>query len=159
MAYQVIYKGPDLGAVFASAQGQVDNACRRIVRQGQDTLHAVCVASTPERYGTLRDSWIAEPIEHVGNRYVGKVTNSTWYGAIVETGSQPHEIDPKKKRSITTPEGERASAHHPGFHGYHMSQKAAATLHATIDLLAEAALEYWKRQVEIEMQIKAGVIH
>jgi hypothetical protein len=44
MAYVCKYTGPSLGDVFASAAKSIDGECGRIVREGQDIMHATAQA-------------------------------------------------------------------------------------------------------------------
>jgi hypothetical protein len=67
---------------------------------------------------------------------------------MVERGVQPHEIKPDERKAIETERGPRAAAHHPGYAGAFMTQRAAAEVEVYGDKLLEPEAEAFAAEVE-----------
>jgi hypothetical protein len=134
--------GDSLASLVTEASyAATDRAQRRIAEDVQGVMFHTAVAATPIRTGALRDSWLRPMVERMADRTEAKISNPHWAAQLIEHGAQPHEEKPKDRRSISTPEGERASVHHPGFEGRHMAAIAAQVAETVLPMTAERALE------------------
>lgn len=150
----------------------VDVVGRDIAENVQDALlhsaeHRTPVAQIPEAYagdfpsweedrggrppGTLREAWVALPIEEGPDGLSAPVENTDPIASHVEHDTQPHVIFAKKARVLRFPAGAvfryRPFVFHPGTQGQHMMRDAEADISArwveignrTIDLHSAAA--------------------
>ncbi len=149
MAVSVKFVGPRLTSLVPEVAGAItERTCRHIASDVQSHMLSTAQRETPVRTGALRESWLSPLIEARGGRYTARIRNSHPLAGLLEHGARPHEIDPKDKRSVTTPEGERADVHHPGFAGSHAAAKAAAAAEVELPFVAEPALHEWVGAME-----------
>lgn len=133
----------------------VDVVGRDIATNVQDALldsaeRRTPVAQLPEAYhgdfpaweedrggrlpGTLKEAWVALPIEEVGGVLSAPVENTDPIASHVEHDTQPHVIFAKKARVLRFPSGPifryREWVFHPGTQGQHMMRDAEADVSA-----------------------------
>jgi hypothetical protein len=148
------YVGDSLTALVPESVERLTHSLMRdICQTGRDVMFDTARASTPiGRTGAVANSWLAEPIEHHGERYETKIRNDHWLAHLLNYGTQAHEIRPKVRRADLTPLGPRAGAHVSGIHPRHMVEHAVDVAAATLDPLTYSARERWKRDSEQAIQ-------
>jgi hypothetical protein len=72
-------------------------------------------------------------------------------------GHRPAPIAPEDQEAITTPEGPRAGAMHPGQPGAHMLSRAAHEVELEFPALAQDELAEWATAAEANARRKAGI--
>lgn len=147
-------------------EGWVDDTARDIAGNVQDALrdsaeHRTPVAQIPEAYagdfpaweedrggrppGTLRDAWVALPIEESGGVLSAPVENIDPIASHVEHDTQPHMIFAKKAKTLRFPAGPvfryRPFVFHPGTQGQHMMRDAEADISARWEQIAERTID------------------
>ena len=80
--------------------------------------------------------------------YVGGARNRHYRAGWLEYGTAPRVIEPDDQQALSTPEGPRAAAHHPGTRGEHMALRAAMDLEAHGEHVLSPALRAWAQAVE-----------
>jgi hypothetical protein len=147
--WDVKYLGDSLRSLVTEATFEAtDRLCRDIASEAREVMDTTARAATPARTGVVRDSWIAEPISHKGDRYETGVYNPHWLAWMLSTGAQPHEIFPERGKALATPYGPRRDVHSPGFRGHRMPERAVETAEATLEPLTLTARERWARAGE-----------
>lgn len=127
---------------------------RDVAGEARSTLHAVATAATPVgRTGTLRESWLALPIKHEGDRYRTGVQSDHWLMPMIAYGTMPHEVRPRGraaggKRALPEALGPRANAHVRGIAPHFPAEKAIDVVSQTIRETTTVARERWKRDCE-----------
>ena len=151
MAQRSGYIGESLEALVTEATMAATHALERdIVETARDVLFTTAQAATPVgKTGAVRNSWLPQPIwPHGPDRWQATVRNDHWIAHLLNYGTEAHEIDPKRKRAETTPEGPRASAHVRGIRPHHMAEIACETTAQVIEPMTYPARQRWKREVE-----------
>lgn len=95
--------------------------------------------------GTLRDAWVALPIEESGSVLSAPVENVDPIASHVEHDTQPHVIFAKKARVLRFPQGPvfryRPFVFHPGTQGQHMMRDAEADISARWQTIGERVID------------------
>ena len=116
---------------------------------------------TPVDTGEVRHAWHATPVERVSIRtldgYEVHVQNTHWRAHWAEWGTSPHRIEPEDEQAITTPEGPRAGAEHPGYRGAHMMGRAAAEVETEFPWLVQDELSAWAKAAEQNARRRQGI--
>jgi hypothetical protein len=111
--------------------------------------------------GHVPDAW--EPVEVKRRRIGGYVAytsgamNRHYRAGWIEWGTAPHRIEPEDEQAITTPEGLRAGAMHPGTRGAHMAAKAATDLDAHGPEVLAPELRAWATAAEANARRRPGI--
>lgn len=155
MAYTYRIVGESLASLVTQATyDAVHKLEREIAHQAQDVMLTTAQAATPVRYGTLRDSWLALPLwPHGPDRYGATIRNDHWTAAMINYGTQAHDVRPKGrarggKRALPEALGPRASAHVRGIQAHHMTEKAVDTVGAVIGDVSYPAQRRFKDEAE-----------
>lgn len=153
------YIGESLEALVTEASYEATSrVCREIVHQAQDVMLTTAQAATPSRYGTVRDSWIALPLNpHGPSRWGATIRNDHWLAHLLSHGTSAHEIKPKGtarggKRALPERLGPRASAHVRGIEPHFMEQRAAHTAAVVIGDVSYPAQRRWAADMEMAIQ-------
>jgi len=112
---------------------------------------------TPRRTGRTADSFTQTPVHRVVGGYASGVQSSYYLARLMDAGVGPHDLKPKKAKALSTPQGPRASAHHPGVRGRHMIANALAEAEAALPAIAEPHLQTWADDIENAARSHKGV--
>ena len=158
-----MYRGGDLSDLFKqeTTGPPTERALRSIADSGGAEMTKRTRAHTPVDTGRTRDSFEQVPVQKiVGGGYRSGTESHHYKARWLEHGTKAHRIEPKRgkgKRAISTPEGARASADHPGTVGHHMVARAAVEVEAGLDQIARPHLETWARDVEQNAKRNKGI--
>ena len=130
---------------------------RALCETGAEAMFTRARRYTPVRSGAVRDAWMTTPVERHGRIYEARVQNHHWRGHFVEWGTGPHRIEPDDEEAITTPEGPRAGAMHPGYRGANMLGRAALEVEAEFGALAQDELRAWAAEAEANARPRPGI--
>jgi hypothetical protein len=119
-----------------------------IASEAQRTMFDVARESTPSRSGRTRESWLAQPVRHEDGRREAAISNDSPVATYLNYGTSPHEIQPRRKRAVETPEGPRHSVEVSGIEPSHMTEEAVEAAARTIQETTYLARERWKRECE-----------
>lgn len=153
------YRGGDLEGLFGeSTTGPpTRRAMRDIADAGGRAMTDAAKRHTPVLTGRTRESLQQTPVEKVVGGYRSGVESHHWKARFIEHGVKAHDVKPKRKKALSTPEGPRAGAHSPGMAGAHMVQRAAVEVEATVDQIAAPHLEAWAAEVEAAASKHRGI--
>ena len=134
---------------------------RRMLRDTTDDVGKTVTARTkeltPRRTGRTADSFTQTPVHRVVGGYASGVQSSYYLARLMDAGVGPHDLKPKKAKALSTPQGPRASAHHPGVRGRHMVANALAEAEAALPAIAAPHIEAWAAEVERIAKSHEGV--
>lgn len=95
--------------------------------------------------GTLKEAWVALPVERTPDGFSAAVENTDPIASHVEHDTQPHLIFVKKARALRFPVGPtfRYAEYvwHPGTQGQHMMRDAEATTDARWQPIAQKSID------------------
>jgi len=161
------YEGGKLADLVQAVQASTPRAARSMAEKGGEYLVERARVHTPVDSGEVRDSWEQKEtaLERINaaDTYTSGVESHHHVARWVEWGVDPHRIEPEKDtdpetpEALTTPEGPRAGADHPGFRGFHPVASAAAELDAKGEKILRPEVERWKAEVEAAARAKRGI--
>lgn len=117
MSDQTIIGGKELDAFLQTLAPKVEkNIMRGALRAGVNEFKTEVKANVPVHDGDLRDSVRVSTRSKRGTVYASlKVGNKkAWYARLVEFGTRPHKITPKKAGALTIGGALAVSVDHPG---------------------------------------------
>jgi hypothetical protein len=99
---------------------------------------------TPRKTGRTAGAWRELSVMEFAGGAEGGTENLDYRALFLEEGVKPHDVKPKRgNKAISTPDGARAHAHHPGFGGAHMLARAAAETELGLTIIATPSLHEW----------------
>lgn len=153
------YRGGDLQDLFreSTTGPPTQRAMRDITDAAGAEMTKRTKAHTPKRTGRTADSFEQTPVTKMVGGYRSGVESHHWKARLIEHGVKAHDLKPKRKKALNTPEGPRASAHAPGHAGAHMVAKAVVEVEATLEQIAQPALDGWAAEVEANAKTHKGI--
>jgi hypothetical protein len=132
--------------------GPTRRAARRMAATGGERMTARVKQLTPKDTHKTAESWETipvEPIPHpVGTAYRSGAHSDSHIALFLDHGVDPHSLMPKNAEALTTEQGPRASADHPGFGGVAMTGQAAAEIETHLDEVLADDLAQWAAEQE-----------
>ena len=138
-------------------------ALRRTAEIAGVELTRRATGHTPVVTGELASKWrpLAVTPTEDGDGFTSGTENPDWRAHMVEYGTEPHTIRPKRgdqgAGALDTPEGPRGGAEHPGSHGAFMLARAMEEIYSEIGNLAQPALSAWARDIEERAKRHKGI--
>ncbi|WP_027717296.1 hypothetical protein [Desulfovirgula thermocuniculi] len=104
--------------------------------------YAQGIASWVDRTGEARKG-IRGGVKTSRGGFTLYLEHTVWYARFLETGTQPHEIEPELKKALHWPGADRpvGKVMHPGIKSYAV---LVPTADANIDDITKAILDYWR---------------
>lgn len=148
----------DLAALFDdAARRDTRRAARRVAEDAGAAMTRAARAHTPRDTGRTAEQWETLPVRKIVGGYESGTANPSYIARFLEDGVDAHDLKPRGERgseALSTPEGPRAGARHPGTRGHHMTAKAAAEVEAELPAIAQPTLTRWAREIERRAQAK-----
>ena len=140
-------------AAFAMADAGADYLLRQArdytpIGPGRDGGHVYTAWEKVEVDRTRVGGYVA---------YQGGALNRHYRVGWLEYGTAPRVIEPDDQEAITTPEGPRAAAHHPGTPARHMMGRAAHDLDVHGDEVLADELREWATAAEANARRRPGI--
>ena len=151
------YSGASLKGLVEAVSEVTPLAARNLCEAGTEEMYHRAQRYTPVRSGAVRASWQTTLVERHGRIYEARVQNTHWRAHWAEWGTGPHRIAPDDQEAITTPEGPRAGAMHPGQPGSHMLSRAAHEVEVEFPALAQDELQAWAKTAEANARRRPGI--
>jgi len=138
-----------------------DRLLRDVADDAGRQMTALAKANTPAYTGRTRESFeqidVSATIDRLEKGYRSGVGSHYWKARLLEYDIAPHDLKPRRKKALRTPQGPRASAKHPGQGGTHAVARAAAEVEATWAALADVHLRAWAASVERNAKKNDGI--
>ncbi len=99
---------------------------------------------TPRLTGRTAASFKPTPTRRTGERVVGGTHSNSFRARLLEHGTRPHRIEPKRSDALSTPEGPRAGADHPGTQPTHAVARAVAETEQALPRIAMRSSDGWR---------------
>jgi len=160
------YIGGSLKGLVEAVSEVTSLAAFAMADAGADYLHRRARLYTPigpgRDGGHVYTAWEKVPVERrrVGGypAWEGGARNQHYRVGWLEYGTAPRVIEPDDQEAITTPEGPRAAAHHPGTPAHHMMSRTAHDLDVLGDEVLADELREWATVAEANARRRAGII-
>jgi hypothetical protein len=156
----VSYRGGSLVDLFSvsTTAGPTRRLMRDVAAAAGRHMTERAADLTPRQSGRSAAAWRELPVVEFEGGAEGGTENPDYRALFLEEGVDPHDVKPKRdKKAISTPEGARASAHHPGFGGSHMLARAAAETELGLGIIAGPSLAEWAEEVEAKAARHLGI--
>jgi hypothetical protein len=112
---------------------------------------------TPRRTGRTALKWTVTEVVRTPVGYSANVENPSFKARLLEFGIAPHRLKGKRKDALSTPEGPRANADHPGVRPYAMLSVSAAEVEGALEEIAQPIMTAWIEQIEQRAKRHRGI--